>query len=115
MSNFKDAIRRILSRAAGIWRSRDPLLDGIDALGEITDSLDRAAVANIAQTVTLIETRRMATVAEAILRAALSRTESRGAHQRTDFREADDVAWLRHISFRRGGNGGMIEEALAIQ
>ena len=115
VSNFKDAIRRILSRAAGIWRSRDPLLDGIDALGEITDSLERAAAANIAQTVTLIETRHMATVAEAILRAALARTESRGAHQRTDFREADDVAWLRHISFRRGGNGGMIEETLAIQ
>lgn len=114
-SSFKHEIRRILSRAAGIWRSRDPLLDGIDALGEITERLDRATTTNIAQMVSLIETRRMASVAGTILRAALARNESRGAHQRTDFRETDDVAWLRHISFRRGGNGGMIEEALAIQ
>jgi succinate dehydrogenase/fumarate reductase flavoprotein subunit len=50
-----------------------------------------------------------------ILNAGLSRTESRGAHQRTDFANQDDTNWLRHISFRRGHDGSLVEELTAIQ
>jgi succinate dehydrogenase / fumarate reductase flavoprotein subunit len=45
-------------------------------------------------------------VAEAILRTALERTESRGAHFRTDHPERND-AWTRTIVVRRGHLGGM--------
>ncbi|MBI3269325.1 MAG: L-aspartate oxidase [Planctomycetes bacterium] len=36
------------------------------------------------------------TVANAITRAALARTETRGVHYRTDFPERDDARWTRH-------------------
>ncbi|MDQ3815793.1 MAG: hypothetical protein M3347_17915, partial [Armatimonadota bacterium] len=52
-----------------------------------------------------IELVNMLTIARLIVRAALERTESRGAHYRTDFPETDDEHWRRHILLRcEGGN-----------
>ena len=38
----------------------------------------------------------MLDVAEAIAHSALARTESRGSHQRSDFPERNDEAFLKH-------------------
>ncbi len=38
----------------------------------------------------------MLDVAEAVAHSALSRTESRGSHQRTDYPKRDDVKFLKH-------------------
>ncbi len=42
---------------------------------------------------------------EAIVRSAIVRTESRGAHTRTDFPERNDTDWLKHILVTRRGEG----------
>jgi len=55
----------------------------------------------------LHDLRNMALVAECVTRAALERTESRGAHQREDFPEAAD-AWQRHQQVRLTGNAVQI-------
>jgi succinate dehydrogenase / fumarate reductase flavoprotein subunit len=46
--------------------------------------------------VTLVEFEYMMDLAEAILRGAYLRTETRGSHFRTDFSKRDDVDWLKH-------------------
>jgi succinate dehydrogenase / fumarate reductase flavoprotein subunit len=48
----------------------------------------------------------MLTVAEAILRGALERTESRGAHHRTDHPETDPD-WQRNVYFESVDVGRM--------
>jgi L-aspartate oxidase len=51
-----------------------------------------------------LEARNLLLLAQAIAAAALSRTESRGAHYRRDFPTRDDVRWLRHsVAPPRGG------------
>jgi L-aspartate oxidase len=47
------------------------------------------------------ELQNMLCVSRLMIQAALERRESRGAHVRTDFPEADDEHWNRHIAFRR--------------
>jgi succinate dehydrogenase/fumarate reductase flavoprotein subunit len=111
----KEAIRQTLSRAAGIWRCHAALVEGQQAMHTISDRLANASTSSLADIIELGEARRMATTAHMILDAALTRTESRGAHQRTDFPARDDANWLRHTSFRRDAEGRMIKEAMAIQ
>jgi succinate dehydrogenase/fumarate reductase flavoprotein subunit len=45
------------------------------------------------------------TVAEAIVEAASLRTESRGAHYRSDFPDRDDAQWLEYIVLRTAEDG----------
>ncbi len=53
----------------------------------------------------IVELRNMLEVGEIILRAVLRRTESRGAHFRTDHPRQNDAEWLANIVVSPGRNG----------
>jgi succinate dehydrogenase/fumarate reductase flavoprotein subunit len=112
---IKDRIRQTLSLAAGIWRSEASLADGRIQLDAIAASIGTARAGNFSETVQLREARRMVQVGRMIIGAALARTESRGAHQRTDFPDLDDAVWLRHVTFRRAADGALAQEFTAIR
>jgi succinate dehydrogenase/fumarate reductase flavoprotein subunit len=112
---MKQAIRGALSSAAGIWRSGASLEQGRQALRQIAVRVENATAVNTAEIIELIEARRMALAARMILDASLSRTESRGAHQRTDFPERDDANWLCHTGFRRGPDGNVVQQRTALR
>jgi len=44
----------------------------------------------------VLELKHMLNLSEAIVRCALARKESRGAHYRNDFPHRDDKNWLKH-------------------
>lgn len=53
-----------------------------------------------------IEAEHLLTFSEVIVAGALTRTESRGAHSRTDFPKRDDKNWLKHtVAHKNGGDG----------
>jgi fumarate reductase flavoprotein subunit len=56
----------------------------------------------------------MIDVAETIVRAALRREESRGAHQRTDFPARDDRRFLAHSLIHRLPDGTAAIEYLPV-
>ena len=57
----------------------------------------------------------MLDVAEAMVQSALYRTESRGAHQRTDFPERDDEKFLAHSLISRNQDGSTRVELLPVK
>ena len=85
------AVQSLLWSQAGIVREANGLAEAaatIDAWPPPHDGVEGATLAN------------MALVGRLIVEAAARRTESRGAHYRSDA-PAPDAAWLRRLSFRR--------------
>jgi L-aspartate oxidase len=83
----RDAVQRAMTGAAGIGRDAAGLAaasDAVEAATVLAAPAGRAAVEDAALTL----------LAQAVLAAAGTRTESRGCHVRTDFPERDDV-WQR--------------------
>ncbi len=86
-----------------------------EALEYIQAPCPRAAVGNPAELIRLLELRNMRIVAEMVCKAALKRTESRGAHFRVDYPDEDNSQWLKNIAFRKGDAGMEVETAVVCQ
>lgn len=110
-----NTIRRTVAQAAGIWRSQAGLDNGLSILRSVAEELRQTRAPDLAGAIALREARRLAAIGSTVIDAALQRTESRGAHQRTDFPETDDGYWLRHIGFHADPDGRIVSRHIAIQ
>jgi succinate dehydrogenase/fumarate reductase flavoprotein subunit len=111
---IKDRVRTIMPAAAGIWRNERALSEGRAQLDACRTAVSSVGVNEINEAIEVIELDHMLTTARMIVEAAQARTESRGAHQRTDFPDADDAHWLKHIAFKRDTSGAPVRDDLPI-
>lgn len=101
VATLRQAMQKTMESGAGIYRSEASLKQTCQVLDELRDRFanvqldDRSLTFNTELTGAL-ELDFMLDVAEAIAHSALARTESRGSHQRTDYPERDDDAFLKH-------------------
>ena len=100
-------LRTVMDEHAGILREERELREG---LARLADLRERTADLRLDGDRTgesfelAIDLSFMLTVAECVLRGALLREESRGAHSRTDFTEVDPQ-WRKTLLFRRTETG----------
>ena len=94
-------LQRSMWANAGLLRQEETMLQGQADLDEIASSLARLAQAGKSSR-RLVEAQALVSVAQAILRAAMARTESRGAHFRNDFPKRDDDNFRKHSVERDG-------------
>lgn len=81
-------IRRLLEKHAGIRRSEDSLKQGLEELEQL--KMTRVSADDDDELEKALNVKWMLIGADSILRGALRRTESRGAHYRTDYPDADE-------------------------
>lgn len=105
-------VRAVMSRHVGVLRSDTSLAAASGALGLLSRALsnDDDAVPPSRRT---WEGTNLLTVANAIVAAALVRTESRGCHRRTDHPEPRDE-WRRHLDVQLDASGTVDVRAAAL-
>jgi L-aspartate oxidase len=87
-------LQQAVSRCAGLLRDESSLRQGLAAHAGLSAAADRLAQQGITRRVA--EAQSLCRVAGAILHSALARTESRGAHFRTDHPKRDDAHFQKH-------------------
>jgi succinate dehydrogenase / fumarate reductase flavoprotein subunit len=95
-------LQRVMNRDVGPLRTGAGLQRALAHIESLAVELPAPRDGLDAQWVDVHDLRNMRLVAECVTRAALARTESRGAHQREDFPDTD-AGWQRHQSIRMQG------------
>jgi succinate dehydrogenase / fumarate reductase flavoprotein subunit len=102
----------VMKENFGVFRDEPTMKDGVDKLLSIRERVDKiglrwtGSVFNL-DMIRTVELEGMVDVALAIGTGALARTESRGAHFRTDHNTRDDANWLKHtLAYYQPGVAG---------
>ena len=109
-SALRTEMQATMERYVGIYRNEADLLEGlrriraIRARFERVRVVDQSSVYNVNLTDAL-EVGHMLELAEVIVVGAYARTESRGAHARTDYPKRDDARWMRHTMAEKTAQG----------
>ena len=90
-------------RKAGIIRDEEGLEAALEKNDEIAACLKQIRVRDYGELRKYLELKNMVLLSQMVCRAALLRTESRGAHYRTDYPEEDNVNWLKNILIGKEG------------
>src|SRR5258705_12348233 len=99
-----------METSAGIYRTESSLAARAKTLRQLQERSDNLALDDHSLTfntdlVAALELSFMLDVAESMVQSALQRTESRGAHQRTDFPKRNDEKFLAHSLVFRAADG----------
>ncbi len=115
-STLRTEMQRTMEQYVGIYRDEAGLAEGLRRIRALRQRfekvrvVDRSPVFNLNLTDAL-EVGYMLELAEVIVVGALARTESRGAHSRTDYPKRDDARWMRHTVAHRGPAGPVLDYA----
>ncbi|SFC99476.1 succinate dehydrogenase subunit A [Thiohalospira halophila DSM 15071] len=101
-------LQTVMERHCGVFRNQDVLDEGVVAVRELRRRLEDAVIGDTGSVfntarIEALELENLMDVALATVVSAAGRTESRGAHSRTDHPERDDEHWLRHSLFSLEG------------
>jgi L-aspartate oxidase len=112
LADVKSSLRAVMWRNVGIERSGDRLTETREIIAfwsryVMDKTFDPGTLG--AGVVAGWELQNMLTICHLIATAAQTRTESRGAHYRTDYPDRDDANWRVHMLWKRGEEKPAIE------
>ncbi len=110
IATLREEMQKAMENGAGIYRTHSSLAEAAAKLRELQErfpsiSLDDGSRTFNTELTAAVELGFMLDVGEAIVQSALHRTESRGAHQRTDYPKRDDEKFLAHTLIYRNADG----------
>ncbi|HSA94090.1 MAG TPA: fumarate reductase (quinol) flavoprotein subunit [Terriglobales bacterium] len=120
IATVREAMQKAVEKGAGIYRTGESLADAANQLRALQErcaslQLDDHSRTFNTELLAALELGFMVDVAEGIVQSALRRTESRGAHQRTDFPKRDDEKFLAHSLVYRNADGSARVEYMPVK
>ncbi|MBZ5599999.1 MAG: fumarate reductase (quinol) flavoprotein subunit [Acidobacteriia bacterium] len=120
IATIREEMQKTVETSAGIYREHASLAKATHQLRELQRrfgdiSLDDHSRTFNTELESALELGFMLDVAESIVQCALHRTESRGAHQRTDYPARDDNKFLAHSIVSRNFDGSSRVEYLPVK
>jgi fumarate reductase flavoprotein subunit len=111
ISTLREEMQKTMEKSVGIYRTGPSLEEAETKLADLQDRFARVTIEDHTQTfntnlISALELSFMLDVAATMVECAKKRTESRGAHQRTDFPKRDDQSFLAHSLVAPGSDGG---------
>jgi len=93
----------------GVFRNEQGLQEAESELEEISNDLEKQALSlktshRNPELAEALENFFLVATGRCVIRGALKRTESRGAHYREDYPETDNKKWLKHLLIRKSGD-----------
>lgn len=112
VATIREAMQKATEAGAGIYRTEKSLREAAQTLADLQERAQNLAIDDHSRTfntelLSALELTCMLDVATCIVHSALHRTESRGAHQRTDYPNRDDRNFLAHSVITRIPNGSL--------
>ena len=103
-------VKETMTRNCGIFRDAEGLQIALQDVRLLQERFQNARVMDTSSRFNTdlqgaLETENLLTFSEVIISSALARTESRGAHSRTDFPERNDEDWLKHTIVHQNSDG----------
>src|SRR3984893_8642543 len=119
IATIREEMQKTMEESAGIYRTGEKLERGAAKLRELQERFANVALDDHSRPFntelsSALELSYMLDVAEAMVQCALHRTESRGAHQRSDFAGRDDQKFLAHSLVRRNADGSPVVSYLPV-
>ena len=101
IATLRKEMHQVMEQSVDIFRSESGLKEACNKIEELKDRFSSILIEDKSlnfntELTSALELENMIDVAESIIFSALSRRESRGSHQRTDFVNRDDENFLRH-------------------
>lgn len=97
LNELQQSLKRTMWHKVGVIRNEKSLADAQREILALREQLQAVSPTDYRQLSQAIKLGNMLTVSEMVCKAALARTESRGAHYRTDYPEQNDAQWLKRI------------------
>lgn len=101
LNEIKSALRQTMWENASVIRSKETLEYALNQITQYQNELIDYATSSIRQLAEKNSLERMLTTAEAVVRSALLRTESRGSHFRCDCPTSNHSDWIGHVEIKQ--------------
>ena len=103
-------LKATMTDKCGIYRTETKLTEALDTVHELQERFPQTCIMDKSSRfntdlLAALETEHLLTFSEVIVAGALARTESRGAHFRTDYPKRDDEDWIKHTVAHKTDDG----------